>query len=879
MQTFNIDNAQTLYRSFVPVPEKGILRSVLITIAILLILIGSAGARTLLDPTRDGVSFTNSVPAHCLAAHRVGKIELAVSNNGTIGVSYHPGSQSDWFTGQPISHSCQYPKGSNIVYLFGGAFWIGAVVGRDTLVSVGADGWQQAYEMYPGEGVPGEMIYRSIRDPNSPYYDDAVSEEDYISVYTDTRTDGIPIDYFGQPHQPLNIKVTQASYAWSYSYAEDFVLFDYKIKNIGARTLQDVYMGIYMDCMVCYDCFGTGSFVDDHTGFLHTYPGEYGDCIFEDTVFAAWIADDDGDPDLVHSDGKIHPCPHVTATRIVRTPSTKLNVSYNWWIGNGSPSLDFGPRERDSVGLNKESFRDFRTGGLGTPEGDVNKYYVLSNQEFDYNQVYTSSIQVNDPLWIYPNQDLAEDFADGFDTRYLLSFGPFDIAPGQTLPISFAYVAGENLHIIPGNNENLLTNPNAYMANLDFSDLARNAVWADWIYDNPGIDTDGDGYYGEAHTCCIESTIVAIDTANNDTSWAYDQCDSFFYVGDGVPDFRGAAPPPAPAFWVTPAEGSIRIRFNGTRSETEEDVFLHLTDFEGYRLYIGRDEREESFSLVASWDRDDYNRYVYNQTKRTWMLTGIPLTLAELRELYGDPELIPMNHSRTSPYSPPSEPTTLVYFEPQDYNASEFGLPGSIRKLYPDQPFPTSTNPDSAQAEELTEDGYLKYYEYEYVIDNLLPTVAYWVNVTAFDFGSPESGLISLESSVSLGAQSVYPRPHGYLAGTSDGSVLVYPNPYRLDVDYREMGFEGRIDDRGDDRVRVIHFANLPARCVIRIFTLDGDLIKEIDHNMDSSDPNAPHDSWDMITRNGQIVVSGLYYWTVERHNGEVQIGKLVIIR
>ena len=33
-----------------------------------------------------------------------------------------------------------------------------------------------------------------------------------------------------------------------------------------------------------------------------------------------------------------------------------------------------------------------------------------------------------------------------------------------------------------------------------------------------------------------------------------------------------------------------------------------------------------------------------------------------------------------------------------------------------------------------------------------------------------------------------------------------------------------------------------------------------------------------MITRNTQMVTSGMYYWTVESETGEVQIGKFVVI-
>jgi hypothetical protein len=76
----------------------------------------------------------------------------------------------------------------------------------------------------------------------------------------------------------------------------------------------------------------------------------------------------------------------------------------------------------------------------------------------------------------------------------------------------------------------------------------------------------------------------------------------------------------------------------------------------------------------------------------------------------------------------------------------------------------------------------------------------------------------------------------------------------------------------------VIHFANLSPRCKISIYSLDGDLVREIDHNFDPSDPLANHDTWDIITRNSQQAVSGLYYWTVENEDGNVQVGKLVLI-
>jgi hypothetical protein len=826
----------------------------------------------------------------------VGKIVLAINNNGTFGTGFTVGSFADCFTGLAV-RSCEYPKGSNVEYLFAGAIWIGAVVGRDTAVSLGADGWSFISEMFPGEcDLGGDMRKRSIIDPSKPEFENAISEEDFVSVMIDTITDGVEPDLFGQPHKPLFIKVSQNTYAWSYEYAEDFVLFDYQIQNIGQQSLSNVYMGIYVDADVCFDC-GGGGFTDDICGFVHTMWREYGNCEFLDTVNIAWISDNEGDFNRQPSER----APHVTATRIVRTPSTKLDVSFNWWISNGSGPLDFGPREREFKGRWEEPWRDYRTGGLGTPEGDHNKYYIMRNREFDYDQVYSAIIPSDDPLWQPCSNPDCTDYADGFDTRYLLSFGPFNIDPGQKLPISLAYLAGEDFHTNAGNIDNLPNDPVAFLEGLDFEDLGTNSVWASWIYDNPGVDTDNDGYAGESRTCVEDSTVidsVCVDTTidGNDTTiceYVFADVATIWYLGDGVPDFKGASPPPAPLVWLEPSVGKIRVRFNGTRSETEPDKFsLALTgdpeaarDFEGYRVHIARDARSSSYSVIASYDLEDYNKFVYDSTESDFVLAGIPLTLDKLRAAYGipfgNPEFDPLAYSRNSPFVHPLYPDSVFYFVPQDFNQSELGLTGGIRKVYPHQPFPSSVNPDSARPEELTEEGYLKYFEYEYVIEDLLSTVPYWVNVTAFDFGSPASGLPSLETSVTVLAKSAYPLSTADEVAQKDLKVMVYPNPYRIDAGYRELGFEGRgIDDldRTNDRVREIHFANLPPKCTIRIFSLDGDLVRQVDHDMDPSDPNASHDTWDMITRNTQLVVSGLYYWTVEAADGETQIGKLVII-
>ena len=884
-------------------------------LALLIVLCsGQAQARAAFDAESKLPPGGSTSPAYCLAEHNIGRMALGVTNIGTFGSGFSQSGTVDIFTGQQV-RSCEFPKFSQTRYLFAGAIWIGAVLNRDTLVSVGADGWSYVREFNPDEPPMGFTLYRSNVDPARQEFEGAVSEQDFICVYYDTcrNCQGQGNDAIdNRPHVPLNLEVTERSYAWSYSYAQDFVLFDYGIRNIGDSRLRRVYMGIYVDADIYSLVLGNQGAQDDLCGFREKQPALYmkPPCPQDsDIVNIAWTVDNDGDFTEV---GAL-PVPHVTATRIVRTPSDSLEVSFNWWISNQDPSLDFGPQTRRGI-------RDFSTGGLGTPEGDRNKFFILSNGEFDYDQPRVATIGSLDTLWLPPPADRAGIWATGLDTRYVLSFGPFDIEPGQTLPISLAYVGGLNFHQSQENFNNLPGNPDSWYDGVNFDSLGTNATWADWVYDNPGVDTDSDGYAGEYTLCNLgdDSAWVCdttVDTtADPDTTvihcyWEYEEVDTIWRKGDGVPDFCGATPPPSPATYtyrgqrglrVEAGIGTLRVIWNGVLAENTPDVFSREYDFEGYRVWIGRDERSPSYSVVASYDIEDYNRYDYSTVTETFELNQSPFSLTQLRCMYadscGDTTWHPLDYPRFRPLKlPPENPgddPQVFYFEPQDHNRSVLGndpVNGTtpIRKVYPGATKPPMLNPDSIKvyfpdgedSVYLTEEGFIKYYEYEYQIEGILPTVPYWINVTAFDYGSPQSGLASLETSPTMMPLITYAVPSSQQVQENDLDVFVYPNPYRFDDNYRERGFEARGEGYRDvDRTRRIHFTNLPPKATIRIYSLDGDLVREIIHDVDPADPLSNHDTWDLITRNSQQVVSGLYYWSVEEEGGRTQIGKLAII-
>ncbi|MEW6412374.1 MAG: hypothetical protein AB1483_07860 [Candidatus Zixiibacteriota bacterium] len=827
-----------------------------------------------LTATKSTTSLTASGLYVQYAVHDIGNLQLVVANNGTI--STLGGDILDPITGQWFL-GCVYPKYSDLIYMFSASLWIGAVIGRDTAVSVASDDFYSRNEFWPTEEwvvhtrQTAGFEYKTI-DVSSSYYSiDAKSEEDIICEYDDTRDDPtlVGIDFYdNSTHKPLNVEVVHRSMAWSYDYADDFILFDYKVKNVGDKTLQQVYMAIWMDCDILH-ILTDGGWWDDIVGFYRFHPAPEG-CGFIDTINIAYFADNDGDP----ADGKwIETSPRAAAgVKIVKTPSDYPDYSFNWWITNyEDPSRDWGPRRSEKE---IDPFRDFGD-RLGTPLGDRNKYYVMRHPEFDYDMLY-ANIDYSSQGWL-PPPEFSDNFADGFDNRFLLSFGPFDIYPGESLPITFALVAGDSFHVNPSDFETSWNpnNPAAYYKSLNFSNLVKNTRWASWIYDNPGIDTDGDGYFGKSRTCCL-------DTIVTDTGLAYVNCRTTFYEGDGVPDFRGASPPPAPIVRLEPQLNSVTVRFNGLLSETTGDQFTGRIDFEGYRVYCARDSRATSYSLVGSYDLEDYTKFVYNLVGDRWEVKDTPFLLEDLQLLYGDligdDNFNPLAYTSAHPYKHPLCPDSLFYFITQDYNCSELGISTPIIKRYPDQPYPTSLAPELARPDEVTEDGYLKYFEYEVTVDNLLPTVPYFINVTAFDFGSPEVGLGPMESSLLNGAIEVYPLTSAEQADQQNRKIYVYPNPYRADAGYDDEGYENRYSNEASSRMKRIHFGNLPPVCKIYIYSLDGDLVRELDHNYPDGGPEAMHDTWNLITRNTQAAVTGLYYWVVESEKG-TQIGKFVIIK
>jgi hypothetical protein len=92
--------------------------------------------------------------------------------------------------------------------------------------------------------------------------------------------------------------------------------------------------------------------------------------------------------------------------------------------------------------------------------------------------------------------------------------------------------------------------------------------------------------------------------------------------------------------------------------------------------------------------------------------------------------------------------------------------------------------------------------------------------------------------------------------------VGVVPNPYRAAEAWNAPG------------AHELHFVNLPPQARIRIYTLAGDLVRDLQR----SDPIRDFERWDLKNEIGRDIASGIYMYRVEAKSFTFQ-SRLVVIR
>ncbi len=149
---------------------------------------------------------------------------------------------------------------------------------------------------------------------------------------------------------------------------------------------------------------------------------------------------------------------------------------------------------------------------------------------------------------------------------------------------------------------------------------------------------------------------------------------------------------------------------------------------------------------------------------------------------------------------------------------------------------------------------------YTYIFRDPKPGFAYYFNLTAVDNHGNESSLYLCQTN----RLAIHP---GLAKGSEIDNVRIVPNPFVMDPN--------AIQNYPGERDKIM-IAGLPGHCNIRIYTLTGDLVDEIEHR----DEFSGGIEWLTISRFRQYLASGVYIYHVQSLEGQGEkTGKFIIIR
>jgi hypothetical protein len=767
---------------------------------------------------------------------------MNVTNLGFVGSlpkSYLPMSESP---------SAQWPSASGVEYLYAAGIWVGALMDGIPVVSTG----YPETEFYPSPD-PRDVIYETSEgDPRGRRYPgradddldglvdedlpngmdddgDGLIDEDFAAVgkqmfscrYTDDQENAVIL---WPEHTPMGVHIRQESYQWGEDEYNDFIAVHYEITNRGNDFLEDVYIGIFADL----DAGPRTSWsyhLDDQVGFRHgLHCGPKDDAEIPVRVTVGYVYDNDGDSGGTPGYFGVALLGHTTEMF--------------------SPSSTFLFR----------AFRTFR--GLmsfekgGEPTNDFERYDALSNERIDVNTT------------------------DPGDYKVLLSIGPFDeIPPDSTIMFDVAFVCGAGLEEMLWAAATAAVVYKGIWFNKD-GNWRTGRIGRETPIPGPiaGVDPDTCDEYIELPIIFRGDTLWCnLDCAEEIWYYEYYGCyrkhdADFEYFQTGVRGREtqlkwavGSAPPP-PKMRIVPGDNRIGL-FWDNLSEVIPDAATLEYDFEGYRI----------------WRADDWHRPLGTNIQ-TGPSNDLWRLLADLDLVNG----VPPDLGFKRPYERGGwmyEPLGNLPERDELIELFMRNLADTMVDTIPCPPYLDELECDTLEALarwELGLDGGRQYYVY--IDDRVKNGLPYFYAVTSYDhkirdeervpggkYNTPSTNFMYAEARSE--AQPV--------EGFDGGDIYVVPNP----VMKESLAPWRKHPNNSDPSGLKVEFRNLPrCRNTIRIFTVSGDLVQILHHDGRDGTGSMP---WNLISRNGQDVTSGVYLFSVEPDDGRFPrtVGKFVVIR
>lgn len=770
-------------------------------------------------------------------------------------------------TATPYSNapSAQWPAGSGIEYLFSAGLWVGAI--RNGVPAVSTAAFEN--EFRPKQD-PRDRVYRTVQGARngrtypSPRADDdgdGTVDEDYLDGY-DNDNDGLIDEDFGAvssqmmtctyrdnmpvarqiypQHNPLNLFVRQESYQWDGDRFDDFIGIRYDITNVGDDILQDIYVGMFVD--------GDAGrrdrsryWEDDLVGFA-SVPIVCTD--LEPVAFdLAYTYDADGDDGDVTGRFGVMFLDHPTDERELEAPYDVGITTFAYFSG----------RQTYSFG--------------GDPTNDFERYELMASNKRQR----------------VPDQPR--------DYRMLVSSGPFyELLPGETMTIEMAFVAGEG-------NEGIVAN-------------AANAMSA---YNGSWFDIDGfrkTGVEGQETLVVGPATSVWQDSCRKQKSQFDSGCDI-----ERIDNDRFLKPlpylPPGQHIWVNSdcvrecwrkfgcgylEEDSLKFR-TGVAGREHQVHWILTSPPPGPRMRIDDHARD---GVVVYWDDfsestpDPKTQLIDFEGYQVWRADNWTRPLGT-SENTGPPEELWGALLQVDIINQFGEDTGIdqLRYEPLVHSMSA----ADKRHYLDDMEDFLSQNPNAdppcppgVSIDECDTLRALARYDlglpegrhyYRYADKSVHVGRPYFYGVVAFDH-TPEaiSGVPGLQpgSAGDPSANFLFVEPRGAAQAYGkydENEIYVVPNP----ATGQSMAGWALAPNNEDPTGLKIEFRNMPpARGTIRVYTIAGDLVKEIYFDAVA---NGGSVRWDLVSRNGQDIASGVYIYAIEFEGGQYDrvIKKFTVIR
>jgi hypothetical protein len=773
--------------------------------------------------------------------HNVGELQMHVGNWGAFG-SY-PGTALP-FSEQP---SAQWPAGSGVEYLYIAGLWVGAIKAGVPAVTTSAF----MAEFRPDQSEPRDIVYRTnegakggARAPSPSADDDgdgqvdedwlngydddldgqidedfaAVSKQMFASQYTDYGTSSIQIY---PNHNPLFLHIRQESYQWEEDRFDDFVGAVFYITNRGVDALQDVYIGFFADG-------------DAGNRNVENYFEDDGAARYREQVVCtdlgpvsldvAFCYDVDADEGNTPGYFGILFLDHPVDPSGVNGPPRVGIVTYANF--SGSASYEDG----------------------GDPTNDFERYELMASETID------------------------RDATIPRDYRMLMVGGPFrEIPPDCTMKIQTCFVIGDRLEGLRANGSAAVLTFGGAWFNLD-NDATTGVA---------GRETRvvGDGTLAVQIDTCANPDQQPITVQRGQVIYVNNDCgrerlfkDQCGYADDDSSRFMtGIGGAETQIFWIVgtaPPPPNLRIDDTSTDgvtvywdnfSETQPDVKSLQYDFEGYRLF-----------RADNWTRPIGTNASNGPPAELWKL----LFQADIIDGLGDDTGLdryryePLTRILEASVKQDMIETMKQYMS--EYPQSRPPCPQGVTSAVCDTLF------RQAAMEMGDLDNGRRYYRY---VDRAMHRGRpYFYSVTAADYaldsdGKRTTGKVGDPASNFVYIEPGTPSQRDYVYDA--GEVYVVPNPATTESMQPWTLYPNNDDPTGIK----VEFRNLPwDRGTIRIFTLAGDLVEELPFDGTTGQGTV---KWDLVSRNGQDVTSGVYLYAVDTDSNAFKrkIGKFVVIR